>query len=299
MKVYNTFWKERIVRYYKKSKKSLREVGKIFSVGKSSISRWLKSEKVVKETKKDNLEEMIGKIIGENWVGRVKDIQEILERDYGLVKSISTIWRRVENKGYSYKQVRKKVEMDKNSIEKKEEYKSEINKIGYEKVLCFDEVGFQLGMDPKKGWSKKGTRCVIKNKKGGRENYSGCFLISREGIVNWEVKKGSIKKEDMVGFLDRTGKLEKLEKKVLVLDNARTHHTEDVKKKLEELGVEGRWLPPYSPELNPIEEMFSMLKRRLRYMRIRTEKELREGIRKVVSEINRKGLLGMFRHSYE
>ena len=299
MKVYNTFWKERIVRYYKKSKKSLREVGKIFSVGKSSISRWLKSEKVVKETKKDDLEEMVGKIIGENWIGRVKDIQEILERDYGLVKSISTIWRRVENKGYSYKQVRKKVEMDKNSIEKKEEYKSEINKIGYEKVLCFDEVGFQLGMDPKKGWSKKGTRCVIKNKKGGRENYSGCFLISREGIVNWEVKKGSIKKEDMVGFLDRTGKLEKLEKKVLVLDNARTHHTEDVKKKLEELGVIGKWLPPYSPELNPIEEMFSLLKRRLRYMRIKTEKELKKGIEKVVSEINRKGLSGMFRHSYE
>ena len=32
-------------------------------------------------------------------------------------------------------------------------------------MLCLDEVGFQLGMDPKKGWSKKGTRCIIKKQK--------------------------------------------------------------------------------------------------------------------------------------
>ena len=282
-------------------------VGKIFSVGKSSISRWLvgvnketEDKKCTKKLDKErkDLEEKVGRIIGDNWVGRVRDVKDTLEKDHKVQKSISTIWRIMDKIGYSYKQVRKRVETDKNTLEIKERYKRDIREVGYEKVLCLDEVGFQLGMDPKKGWSKKGRRCIIKNKKGGRTNYTGCFLISSVGIESWKIKKGSMKGEDLLGFLEM-GLKDKTDGKVLVLDNARTHHTKDVKERIKDLGMKGKWLPPYSPELNPIEEVFGWLKNRLRRMRVGNEKELREGITKLELELKEAGVLERYKRSYD
>jgi transposase len=156
----------------------MRVVGKIFNVGKSSISRWLLDSKnySIQSRIKNRKEHH------KNWIGRAKDVQNILEKEHKIIKSISTIWRIIRNLGLSYKQVRKKVEMNKNTEEIKRNYKRDIRELGYNKVLCFDEVEFQLDMDPKKGWSRKGTRCVIIKSKGGRTNYSGCFLISSEGV---------------------------------------------------------------------------------------------------------------------
>ena len=48
---------------------------------------------------------------------------------------------------------------------------------------------------------------------------------------------------------------------VLVMDNASFHRSERVKTMCDEAGVKLVFLPPYSPDLNPIEEFFSDLKR--------------------------------------
>lgn len=44
------------------------------------------------------------------------------------------------------------------------------------------------------------------------------------------------------------------------MDNMRSHHTQAVKDLLEQAGVQYLYLPPYSPDLNPIEKMWSKLK---------------------------------------
>ena len=123
-------------------------------------------------------------------------------------------------------------------------------------------------------------------------------MISTLGIESWKIKKGSMKGGDLLGFLEM-GLKERVDGKVLVLDNARTHHTKDVKGRIKDLGMEGKWLPPYSPELNPIEEVFGWLKNRLRRTRIGNEMELREGIRKLELELKKIGVLERYKHSYD
>ena len=51
---------------------------------------------------------------------------------------------------------------------------------------------------------------------------------------------------------------------IVVMDNMRSHHTQAVKDLLEQAGVQYLYLPPYSPDLNPIEKMWSKLKAFLR-----------------------------------
>lgn len=50
-------------------------------------------------------------------------------------------------------------------------------------------------------------------------------------------------------------------KSVLVMDNASIHHSEALKRMCSDAGVILIYLPPYSPDLNPIEEFFAQLKR--------------------------------------
>jgi transposase len=49
-------------------------------------------------------------------------------------------------------------------------------------------------------------------------------------------------------------------KSVLVMDNASFHHTERIQQMCHDAGVKLVYLPPYSPDLNPIEEFFAELK---------------------------------------
>ena len=52
-------------------------------------------------------------------------------------------------------------------------------------------------------------------------------------------------------------------------------------------------------ELNPIEEVFGWLKRKLRYKMIRERNELEKEIEKLVTEINKKGVINYYRNSYK
>ena len=47
---------------------------------------------------------------------------------------------------------------------------------------------------------------------------------------------------------------------ILVLDNCSVHHVQEVSKLLDEAGILHFFLPPYSPDFNPAEEMFSYIK---------------------------------------
>lgn len=61
---------------------------------------------------------------------------------------------------------------------------------------------------------------------------------------------------------------------IIVMDNMRSHHAKIVKQVLDESEINDLYLPPYSPDLNPIEKMGSKLKAYLRKEKVRIASEL-------------------------
>lgn len=61
---------------------------------------------------------------------------------------------------------------------------------------------------------------------------------------------------------------------VLVMDNLQVHKTQAVKELLDQAQVERLLLPPYSPDLNPIERMFAKVKNAVRSLAPRTMEEI-------------------------
>jgi transposase len=83
---------------------------------------------------------------------------------------------------------------------------------------------------------------------------------------------------------------------LVVLDNLTAHQGERVKELVEERGCELLYLPPYSPDLNPIEVAFSKIKGILRKVEARTREALIEALGAAISVVTVRDARGFFEH---
>ena len=83
---------------------------------------------------------------------------------------------------------------------------------------------------------------------------------------------------------------------IVVMDNVRPHKVEGVRQAIESAGATLRYLPPYSPDLNPIELSFSAFKAFLRKCSERTEEALRRRAGQFVRRLQPKACAGFFSH---
>lgn len=82
---------------------------------------------------------------------------------------------------------------------------------------------------------------------------------------------------------------------IVIMDNLRTHHIEEVRTLLSRAGVMLMYLPAYSPDLNPIEMMWSKVKAILRKVKERTVENLIAAIEEAMKEITPEDCQGWFR----
>jgi len=73
---------------------------------------------------------------------------------------------------------------------------------------------------------------------------------------------------------------------IVVLDNLSVHKAPDIRASIEDVGAELWYLPPYSPDLNPIEMMWSKVKTYLRAAAARTEESLYIAIANALQSVN-------------
>jgi len=71
----------------------------------------------------------------------------------------------------------------------------------------------------------------------------------------------------------------------VVMDNLAPHKTPCIHRLIEATGATIRWLPPYSPDLNPIEKMWSKVKESLRAAKARTSESLQSAIAHALQSI--------------
>ena len=83
---------------------------------------------------------------------------------------------------------------------------------------------------------------------------------------------------------------------VVVMDNLSAHKGEKVRELIEGRGCELLYLPPYSPELNPIEEAFSKIKGLMRKAEARSREALLEALGAAILALSAQEARGFFEH---
>ena len=81
---------------------------------------------------------------------------------------------------------------------------------------------------------------------------------------------------------------------IVIMDNLRSHHIKKVAEVLEKAEIKFLYLPPYSPDFNPIEKMWSKIKSILRKLKARHVKNLPKAIETAVSCIAQSDCIGWF-----
>lgn len=81
---------------------------------------------------------------------------------------------------------------------------------------------------------------------------------------------------------------------IVVMDNLRTHYDPEALRLIEACGASVKFLPPYSPDFNPIEKMWSKIKTLLRGLAARTQTELSAAITQAFDSITSEDAQGWF-----
>lgn len=83
---------------------------------------------------------------------------------------------------------------------------------------------------------------------------------------------------------------------LVILDNCRVHKNQETLDLITSVKADYKFLPPYSPDLNPIENMWSKVKNILKKEEAKTNKKLMKAIRKALNLISVKDIAGWFQH---
>jgi transposase len=84
---------------------------------------------------------------------------------------------------------------------------------------------------------------------------------------------------------------------VVIMDNLSAHKVQGVRERIEAVGAELLYLPPYSPDLNPIEKAWAKLKRALRSTKARSKDALDQAITRHLPDITPENAQAWFRHA--
>lgn len=214
--------------------------------------------------------------------------------------SKSAISREIKLAGLSRKRLKKRsnsILSNQNAIQRQHFCRIILTKLN-RRILFLDESGFNLHTSSNYGYSPINEDAYIYQPSSKGKNISLCAIISVNGIENHKLIDGSYNKEEFCRFLvDCNQKGIFNNNPVLVMDNVAFHHSQEVRIYLDSVNVEYAFLSPYSPDLNPIENIFSWIKSKLDLYRPRSQ--TREILKNRIVEIIRSaGTLNEYYRSF-
>ena len=164
------------------------------------------------------------------------------------------------------------------------------------RLVFVDEMGSNTSLHSHYAWSKRGERAYCSVPRNRGKNTTLLASMSVEGMGPSVAIVGAVDTQAFEAYLEQVLVPYLRPGQVVVMDNLSAHKGERVKELIEGVGCELLYLPPYSPDLNPIEECFSKVKSLLRKAEARTREVLLEAMGGAMSSITKRDAQGFFEH---
>jgi transposase len=162
--------------------------------------------------------------------------------------------------------------------------------------VFLDESGFRLGTPPRYGWSERGEDCPGSEVRGCWTTMTMMGAIGLDGFRGFATFDFATTGESFLAFIEhqvcpalRPGDL-------VVMDNLAAHKVPGVQAAIEKAGASVRFLPPYSPDLNPIEKLWGKLKDFVRRATTDSRELFDAAVAQAMDAITQSDLSGWFSH---
>ncbi|MDP9481022.1 MAG: IS630 family transposase [Actinomycetota bacterium] len=166
------------------------------------------------------------------------------------------------------------------------------------RLVFVDESGFNTSMARLRARAPRGERAYGKVPRNRGKNQTLIASITLEGGMGESVAmEGATDAEAFEAYVGQLLAPTLQEGQVVVLDGLGAHRTQRVRELIEARGAELVFLPPYSPDLNPIEEAFSKIKQLVRKAGARTREALVEAIGRALAAVTPEDAAGWFGHA--
>jgi transposase len=152
-------------------------------------------------------------------------------------------------------------------------------------------------MTPLYGWGERGKRVVDYVPHGHWKTTTFLAALRHDRLTAPMVIDGAINGELFLAYVNQILLSTLSEGDIVVLDNLSSHKVAGVKEAIESVGARVIYLPPYSPEFNPIEMVFSKLKTLLRKLKLRTMEELWKKLGELCDVFTSQECQNYFRHA--
>ena len=146
------------------------------------------------------------------------------------------------------------------------------------RLVFLDETWATTSMTPTRGRAPKGQRCQGSAPQGHWHTSTFVCALRQDGLSAPCVLDGPINGAAFVAWVEQFLVPELRPGDTVVMDNLSSHKVHGVRQAIESAGAALRYLPPYSPDLNPIEQVFAKLKTLLRRQALRSMQALWSGI---------------------
>jgi putative transposase len=253
---------------------------KIFNVARSTIKKW-QNEYIEKNIK----------LKYTRFIKNIEENQKILEFTKKLVKSNPYITYyelklkikeqfNIQYYDHNIRQILKKLNLtrkkvkyihkiDENKLKyitnRKKEYYDKIKNININKIISIDESAFiDNNLNYNYGLSEKGTKIYDNKNIYGNNKYSLLMAITSSKILNYNLYDTNINSNIFNIFIDNLIKKEKLKGYTFIMDNVAFHKNKNLISIIESSENYLLFIPPYSPDYNPIENLFSIIKNKVK-----------------------------------
>jgi transposase len=169
-------------------------------------------------------------------------------------------------------------------------------KLDGRRFVFVDECSTNTSLSPIYGWARRGHRAYYEAPRNWGANVTLLSSMSLEGMGPSLAVEGPTTREVFETYLEKVLAPVLREGQIVVMDNLSSHKGSRVRELIEECGCELLYLPPYSPDLNPIEEAFAKLKALLRKAGARTREALLEAMGRALNAVSASDARGFYEH---
>ena len=271
------------------SMQAIRNVANKISKGMSDVEIILKKGR--KNKSNFELKNQLSAIVRQDNSLTQKGIADSL-LSTGIKKSQASISRLLKQANLTRKRLSLVPEERNNErvLETRVQFARDIEQTDISKLVYLDETGFNLHSSSYYGYSEQNTKAYITVPANRGINISLMCAISINGVIGHRTVSGAYNGDLFIIFINEVlvPFFSSNRNYILILDNCRFHHRLDVIRCLNLNGITYKFLPAYSPQLNPIEEFFASVKARynLKRPRPRTRTAVESEINAVLNSIN-------------
>ena len=307
-RAYSTDLRERALAAYEAGEGRQSEIARVYRIGERTLSGWLK---IAREEGRRHPEprrggraplggerEALAGLVAERNDATLAEYADLLAERTGVRRSASALCRALKALGLVRKKRPSRPEQDREDVaEARRAWRAELAGIDPARLVFIDETGIDTRMTRPYARAAGGQRAVGKVPRGRWERLTVIGALALDGLV---ASRGVAAATGTAVFLAFTEEvlipaLRERPDALVVMDNLGAHKAEAVRGALDRAGLAHRYLPSYSPDLNPIERAWSKLKTRLRAVGARSKEALEQALGPALATITAQDAQGWFR----